>query len=297
MGDGGIAHGAALTALRDLQPPQLEAFRLGDLFLGPREATVGEIRSAIEERTWRISGAKGGPSGAAAASSTVFEPANQRELVHAVVELLKQGRVVGLCFGRMEYGPRALGHRSLLLNAFDSDLSDSLNARLQRSEFMPFAPVTLAEHAADMYERWTPERACGTSHMTVCYQVTAKMRELSPAVVHVDGSARPQVVTSSDGLYYCILEEYHRRTGIPNLINTSFNAHGEPIVAGPADALRSFAMGCCDDLVLPPFILKGGPTDGSGVPTPSGFALLSSENPQERESPRLAPRPAKCPRT
>merc|ERR1712226_1257209 len=114
-----------------------------------------------------------------------------------------------------------------------------------------------ADHAETMYCGWTRERACGTRHMTMCYQVTDAMRKVSPAVVHVDGSARPQVVTAADGLYFGILQEYHRKTGIPNLINTSFNAHGEPIVTSPQDALRSFAMGCCDDLVLPPFLLKG----------------------------------------
>merc|ERR1712216_301049 len=108
----------------------------------------------------------------------------------------------------------------------------------KRSEFMPFAPVTLQEFAAGAYCGWKDGDEA-SRFMTVCYTVNASLKQQCPAVVHVDGTARPQIVDERDGIYYQVLWEYYKLSGIPTLINTSFNIHEEPIVCTFEDALRS----------------------------------------------------------
>ena len=150
----------------------------------------------------------------------------------------------------MEYGPRALGNRTILYQTTDPSVNDWLNENLARTEFMPFAPATLMDHAHSCYLNLAgaedPAR-----FMTITFNCSTEMQTQSPGVVHVDGTARPQLVdeeTSPD--FYQILQAYHRRTGIPSLINTSFNLHGEPIVCTPEDALRSFQQGNLDYLAI-----------------------------------------------
>jgi len=167
-----------------------------------------------------------------------------------VAERLAAGRIVARCTGAVEYGPRALGHRSILFHAADPSANQWLNERLRRSEFMPFAPATLAEHAAQDYVG-LDKAAYAAEFMTVCCDVTPAFRERCPAVVHVDGTARPQLVSAraSPG-FHRILAAYARRTGIPTLINTSFNLHEEPIVCSPEDALRAFSTAGLELLAL-----------------------------------------------
>jgi carbamoyltransferase len=160
-----------------------------------------------------------------------------------IAELLAQGHVVARFTGRMEYGPRALGHRTILYQTTDPTVNDWLNENLRRTEFMPFAPATLIEYAHDCYEGLAgaedPAR-----FMTITFNCSPRMREQSPGVVHVDGTARPQLIdpeTAPD--FYKTLRVYHELTGIPSVINTSFNMHEEPIVCTPQDALRSFQQG------------------------------------------------------
>jgi carbamoyltransferase len=167
-----------------------------------------------------------------------------------IATLLSQGYVVARFTGRMEYGPRALGHRSILYQTMDPSVNDWLNERLKRTEFMPFAPATLVEHAHSRYDGLQgaedPAR-----FMTITFNCTPRMKAESPGVVHVDGTARPQIIdpdTAPD--FYKILSAYYRLTGIPSLINTSFNMHGEPIVCTPEDALRSFQQGNLDYLAI-----------------------------------------------
>ncbi len=167
----------------------------------------------------------------------------------------------------MEYGPRALGHRSILVHTGDPSVNGWLNDRLERSEFMPFAPATLEEHAAACYEDWGPGVAHAARFMTVTFRCTEAMRKASPAVVHLDGTARPQVVRECDDPgYYRILRLVHERTGVPSIINTSFNLHGEPIVCTPEDAVRSFRRGRLDALALGPFLVLPSSTDDLQVP-------------------------------
>jgi len=171
-----------------------------------------------------------------------------------VAEKLAAGKVVGLAYGRMEFGPRALGHRSILAPATDRSINDSLNERLKRTEFMPFAPVTLRSLASSCFKGWEPEHV-SSRFMTMCYDTTEEFGKQCPAVVHVDGTARPQVVDEKDGLYERVVRAYLERTGLMALVNTSFNAHGEPIVCNAEDAWRGFhQQDCCDVLALHPLI-------------------------------------------
>lgn len=170
--------------------------------------------------------------------------------IDSTVEDLTQGRVVGWFDGRMEYGPRALGSRSIMFHARDRSANDWLNKRMRRTEFMPFAPVTPEEYAAECYVGWIPEDRC-PHFMTKTFNCKEKFIEVHPAVVHIDGTARPQVVTEArNGDYYRVLKEYCDRTGERALINTSFNAHEEPIVCTPADAIQSLLENVVDVLVI-----------------------------------------------
>ena len=171
-------------------------------------------------------------------------------VVAAVAEALMAGKAVGIHDGRMEFGPRALGARSILASPARREINDSLNARLDRSDFMPFAPVVLSEHAREVFDI-----QAGNAHaahfMTITCDVKSAWRDRIPAVVHVDGSARPQIVDPTPRtLYRRILEAWHARSGLPVLVNTSFNVHEEPIVDTPEQALAALAADRVDWLVL-----------------------------------------------
>jgi carbamoyltransferase len=130
-----------------------------------------------------------------------------------------------------------------------------LNDRLRRTEFMPFAPITLAEHADALYEGIDKCRY-SAEFMTITTNCTARMKRESPAAVHVDGTARPQLVRREvNPTVYDVISRYHERTGIPTLINTSFNMHEEPIVCSPEDAVRAFCDGDLEVLVLGDFLI------------------------------------------
>lgn len=174
-----------------------------------------------------------------------------------VAQLLLEKKVVARVTGRMEYGPRALGHRSILFHTADPSVNDWLNHRLDRSEFMPFAPATMVEHAAECYRDYGPGIAHAARYMTVCLDTTEAMQKASPAVVHIDGTARPQVVhPEHDPGYHRIIGLYREATGVPTILNTSYNIHGEPIACTAADALDIFQRKEVDCLALGPFLLQ-----------------------------------------
>jgi carbamoyltransferase len=157
-----------------------------------------------------------------------------------LAEELAHGSVLAVFQGRMEFGPRALGNRSILSQAGDPKINQELNARLLRTEFMPFAPITRMEDAAECYSGLS-----GAEHaaefMTITTACTETMRARCPAVVHVDGTARPQLVSREQHpLLHEVLTAYRRISGNPALINTSFNVHEEPIVCSPDDAVEGF---------------------------------------------------------
>jgi carbamoyltransferase len=171
-----------------------------------------------------------------------------------IADLLTQGYVVARFNGPMEYGPRALGNRSILFQATDPSVNDWLNKRLKRTEFMPFAPSTLAEEASKCFQNI--EGAEDTARfMTITFDCTPWMKRECAGVVHVDGTARPQLVSEKDNpSYYRIIQLYRRKTGLPCIVNTSFNIHEEPIVCSPQDAIRAFQLGHLDILAMGPFL-------------------------------------------
>jgi carbamoyltransferase len=233
MGDGGTSVGAILAFLAargEIKPQEWES-----CYLGP-EYTDAQMETAIRQAG--------------------LEPSRSESVAKDVANKLAEGKVVGRFSGAMEYGPRALGNRSILLSAIDPNVNKWFNRQLGRTEFMPFAPVTLFEHCRERYvdidKFLLPAR-----FMTTTCECTALMKKESPAAVHVDGTARPQIIRREDNPgFHAILEEYYKLTGIPTLINTSFNMHEEPIVCSPEDAMRAFVEGNLDYLSMGPFLVR-----------------------------------------
>ncbi len=174
-----------------------------------------------------------------------------------VAELLANKKTVGLIEGRMELGPRALGGRSILSDAQDNHVNWTINERLDRVEYMPFAPVILEEFAHDVLVGWKKEHL-SSKHMTLVYQVNPRWKQKIQGVVHVDGTVRPQVINRSDNpFYYAIVYEYYKTTGIPVLINTSFNAHGEPILRTVEEGIHALKSNRVDVLIARNEIMYG----------------------------------------
>ena len=169
--------------------------------------------------------------------------------LNEVAKKLAENKFVGLIEGKMELGPRALGARSILADAQDANANISINERLGRVEYMPFAPVILEEQAEDVLVDWSKDHL-SSYHMTLVYPIKDKWLTRLKGVVHVDGTVRPQVICQRDNpVYYGILKAYFDLTGIPVLINTSFNAHGEPIIRTIDDGIDAFKSGRVDVLV------------------------------------------------
>ena len=163
------------------------------------------------------------------------------ESLKTTIDLLVNGRVVALYTKGMEYGPRALGARSILASPADATINDTLNDRLGRSEFMPFAPVIAPEDVDEVFDLNAGERYAAR-FMTITCNVHERWRERIPAVVHVDGTARPQIIErGTNPLYFDILAGFKQATGLPVLINTSFNVHEEPIINSPAECAAALA--------------------------------------------------------
>lgn len=185
-----------------------------------------------------------------------FDYTIENNIERTIAELLAEGKLIARFNGRMEYGPRALGNRSILYQTVDKTVNDWLNKKLKRVEFMPFAPVTLYEFRDKCYKNIAGlENAA--RFMTVSVNCTDWMKKISPAVVHIDGTARPQLIKEEDNAsYYKILREYFIITGIPSLINTSFNMHGEPIVCSPQDAVKALINAKIDYLAIGKFFIR-----------------------------------------
>lgn len=230
MGDEGLPVGSALIYLmeRDGLKIWLDRRRpLGPIFLGRDYTNAIDPALALLPGVRRI----------------------EAEPVAEAVGRLVKGEIGAIFTGRMEYGPRALGARSILANPSRRETHDLLNQRLARTEFMPFAPVVAAERAADIFEvNAVNARAC--QYMTIACGVHPQWRDRIPAVVHVDGSARPQIIAREDNkLYYDIVRSFEAASGLPVLVNTSFNVHEEPIVNAPAECAKALTDGRIDFVV------------------------------------------------
>jgi carbamoyltransferase len=232
MGDGGCGTGAAMLCFDrrvfGSQP-------VDNVYFGP-EYSEQQIESALRD------------------NQLVFDRLSNIE--ERVAELLTQDAIVGRFNGRMEYGPRALGNRSILYPAKDPAVNQWLNHQLGRTEFMPFAPSALASEAPKLFKNLS---GCEKTaeFMTITFDCTEQMKRQCPAAVHVDGTARPQLVSDqTNRSYHRILRRYFELTGIPAMINTSFNMHEEPIICSPDDAIRAFLAGRLDYLAIGNFLVR-----------------------------------------
>jgi carbamoyltransferase len=230
MGDGGLGHGAICA--EHLNPPE----RVRDVFWG-ESYSDGEIEPVLQR------------------AGVSYEPCPNGE--ERVAELLAEGKIVARFQGRMEWGPRALGNRSILVRTTDREVVNRLNGLLKRSDFMPFAPAILDEDVAEYCEHWEAGRHAA-QFMTVCFDCTERMRRDHPAVVHTDGTARAQLVEAqSNPGFHRILTEFKRRCGNSVVMNTSFNIHEEPIVRTPEEGVASFMTAGLDYLSIGGFLARG----------------------------------------
>jgi carbamoyltransferase len=174
------------------------------------------------------------------------------ELTSAVAHLLADGNVVGWFQGRMEFGPRALGARSILANPTDPGMKDKLNAKIKhREQFRPFAPSVLKEAASTYFDFDGRSTDRESPFMLLVAKVRPDKQHLVPAITHADGTARVQTVgREQNSRYYDLIEAFGKLTGVPVLVNTSFNVRGEPIVCTPAEAFNSFSHTDMDYLVM-----------------------------------------------
>ncbi len=182
----------------------------------------------------------------------VLKPKNKFNFIS---EQLSKKKIIAVCNGNMEFGPRALGNRSIICSAKNKKINNFLNKKLKRTEFMPFAPIVLAE---DFDKYFYKNKKINTyKFMTFTCKVKKKCIDQAPAVVHVDNTARPQVVEKNSNLFlYKILKSYKKKTGCGILINTSFNIHEEPIVFTFEDAIKSLLYSSLDYLVNDEIIIK-----------------------------------------
>ncbi|MFC8427579.1 carbamoyltransferase [Streptomyces sp. NPDC057253] len=226
-GDAGTALGAALHVAHQKEP--VEAMPTAALGRGWSDA---ELRDWLER-----------------AHIPYEEP---EDIAETVAEELSLDGVVAWFQGRSEYGPRALGHRSLLAHPGRAANLERLNAVKGREEFRPVAPMVLAERAAELFDGPLP-----SPHMLFVHDVAEEWRARIPAVVHVDGTARIQTVErTAEPLVARMIEGFERRTGLPVVVNTSLNTAGRPMVDDPRDALECFGSAPVDLLALGPFAVR-----------------------------------------
>jgi carbamoyltransferase len=246
-GDAGGAIGAAAYVLSTLNSQLSSSDLTSDLspminaYLGP-EATEEEIHALIDWKKKEI-----GDSGC-----TISFIGDEEELVKRAAQTIADGKIVGWFHGRMEWGPRALGNRSILADPRKAEIKDVLNAKVKRREsFRPFAPSILREEVAEWFE--TDD---DVPFMMQVFQIRPKYREMIPAVTHVDGTGRLQTVhKETNPRFYRLIEQFRDLTGIPLVLNTSFNEN-EPIVCFPEEALDCFLRTQMDLLVLGNFWLE-----------------------------------------
>ena len=229
-GDAGTSMGAALYVDARERGDDERHYVMQHALLGPdyEDAEIEEFLSwsRIKYRRWRK--------------------------IDEVASLLAQEAIIGWFQGRMEYGPRALGARSILASPIPIDMQARLNEIKDREDFRPVAPVVLEEAAGDWFA------GCNESpFMLFVYEVRPERRAQIPAVTHVDGTARVQTVRRTQHpVYYDLIRAFAKRAGVPVLVNTSFNTRGEPIVRTPRDAVECFYTSPLDALVIGPFIVQ-----------------------------------------
>ncbi len=234
-GDSGAAIGAALYAHHALQP-RAERIRLDYLSLGSH-AAADEILAAAKKKSL---------------APKRFE--KEEELLDRVTDRLSAGKVVGWFQGKMEFGPRALGNRSILSAPAPKEMKDTVNRVKGREMFRPFAGSVLEERAREYFE--IPDGSSAFPFMNFCFPVRPEKRGALAAITHADFTCRIQTVNESNGLYHRLIQRFGQKTGVYCVLNTSFNLKGEPIVETPEHAIEDFLRTPMDCLAIGSFFLE-----------------------------------------
>jgi carbamoyltransferase len=238
-GDAGLAVGAAYYVWHQkLRNPR--SFVMDHAYWGPGYSSE-EIRAAME-------------SSGIAGKGYVVEELPEQQLARRAAAIVADGKILGWFQGRAEWGPRALGNRSIVADPRRADMKEILNQRIKHREiFRPFAPSILAEATGEWFEKSHP-----SPFMTLAYAVRSEKRALIPAPTHVDGTGRLQTVTKeANRKYYALISAFRDLTGVPVVLNTSFNDN-EPIVCRPEEAIDCFLRTKMDALVLGDFLVTRG---------------------------------------
>jgi carbamoyltransferase len=230
-GDAGTALGAALWIDAQERRSTTRSYRMDHAFLGPAYDD-GEIEAFLR---WSKLGYR-----------------RLSNIAEETADILWQNKIIGWHQGRMEFGPRALGGRSILASPIAGDMQARLNEIKDREDFRPVAPVVLEEEAANWFVAGQ-----AAPFMLFTFDVRPEKADQIPAVRHVDGTARVQTINrSQNAVYYDLIKAFQKRTGVPVLVNTSFNTRGEPIVCTPRDAVESFLTSPLDALVIGSFLVE-----------------------------------------
>ena len=232
-GDGGISVGAALYGY--FKDSEKKIPKLSNIYFGPSYSNK-EVEEILKVR--QIS----------------YKYLNNKELVKKTAELLSENKIIGWFQGRMEAGPRALGNRSILMDPRKSKNKDIINSRVKyREPFRPFCPSTIDKAAGKYFKNLSPNPA----YMVISSDVYRHQQQNIPSVTHVDGTARPQVLKRKDNaLFYDLIEQFGNITGVPVLLNTSFNIRGKPVVVSPEEAVQCFYNTGLDYLVIGNFLIS-----------------------------------------
>ncbi|MGB8061706.1 MAG: carbamoyltransferase C-terminal domain-containing protein [Candidatus Sulfotelmatobacter sp.] len=248
--DAGTSIGAALYVQhQELKLPR--QFEMRHVYYGP-EYSEGEILRDLE------------------ATGCAYHKLSEKDLIGRTVDAIADGKIVGWFQGRMEFGPRALGNRSILADPRRKDMKDILNSRIKyREPFRPFCPSILAESVGDYFETDYP-----SPFMVMAYKIKAEQREKIPAVTHGDGTGRLQTVGRDvNERYWNLIHKFEEATGVPVLLNTSFNEN-EPIVQTPAQAIDCFLRTQMDVLSIGTFLLS---KDENLAPSENRVAFAESQ--------------------
>jgi carbamoyltransferase len=236
-GDAGGAVGSAFYLYNTILK-QKRVDKMKNVFLGPSYSSR-DVEEAISVSRELQNGYK-------IERFDLVRTINEDELLDKTVDFIANGKVVGWFQGRMEWGPRALGNRSILVDPRKEEMKDILNDRIKRREaFRPFAPAILREAVSDFFENDKE-----VPYMLMVFKIKPEKRQIIPAVTHVDGTGRLQTVTEDDNrLFYGLLKKFEEKTGVPVLLNTSFNEN-EPIVNSPEEAIDCFMRTKMDVLIM-----------------------------------------------
>ena len=233
-GDGGNAMGAALFAYYHVLGNKNARGQMNNLYLGSHYSNE-EIEAVLKQKSLKY---KKIPS--------------DKELVDITASLLAENKIIGWFQGRMEYGPRALGARSILANPKNENMKEKVNRIKIRELFRPFAGSILEEKVESFFE--IPKHTYFSPFMVFCFVVRKEKRKFMASIVHKDFTCRVHSVTKADGLYYDLIQAFFNKTGIPIVLNTSFNLKGEPIVESPDQAINDFLKTSMDYLIIGNYI-------------------------------------------